>query len=213
MAVESADLETAAKQYAALLAKIAGAPPVLDLVHLGLGPSNKTTLKYAGVAKGACVLADSPDKNPELILIASGSEVSLAVQAHEELVAEGIRSRVVSMQSWDIFDYQPKEYRDSVLPPDVKARVAIEQASTFGWERHVGDAGRVIGMRTFGASAPLKELQEKFGFEPNRVGATAKELARPRLRPARCKDSKTAWEQHRLGEAASLTAGPKFVKG
>jgi len=154
-------------------------PAVLALSRQPLPTLDRT--KYApasGVAKGAYILADSPDKNPELILIASGSEVSLAVQAHEELVAEGIRSRVVSMPSWDIFDHQPKEYRDSVLPPDVKARVAIEQASTFGWERHVGDAGRVIGMRTFGASAPLKELQKKFGFEPNRVVATAKELLR-----------------------------------
>ena len=152
-------------------------PAVLALSRQPLPTLDRT--KYApasGVAKGAYILADSPDKNPELILIASGSEVSLAVQAHEELVAEGIRSRVVSMPSWDIFDHQSKQYRDSVLPPDVKARVAIEQASTFGWERHVGDAGRVIGMRTFGASAPLKELQKKFGFEPNRVVATAKEL-------------------------------------
>jgi transketolase len=152
-------------------------PAVLALSRQPLPTLDRT--KYApaaGVAKGAYVLADSPDKNPELILIASGSEVSLAVQAHEELVAEGFRSRVVSMPSWDIFDHQPKEYRDSVLPPNVKARVAIEQASTFGWERYVGDAGRVIGMRTFGASAPLKELQKKFGFEPNRVVATAKEL-------------------------------------
>jgi transketolase len=152
-------------------------PAVLALSRQPLPTLDRT--KYApaaGVAKGAYVLADSPDKHPELILIASGSEVSLAVQAHEELVAEGFRSRVVSMPSWDIFDHQPKEYRDSVLPPNVKARVAIEQASTFGWERYVGDAGRVIGMRTFGASAPLKELQKKFGFEPNRVVATAKEL-------------------------------------
>ena len=130
----------------------------------------------AGVAKGAYVLADNPGKNPEVILIASGSEVSLAVQAHEKLVAEGIRSRVVSMPSWDIFEHQPKEYRDSVLPPSVKARLAIEQASTFGWERYVGDAGRVIGMKTFGASAPLKELQKKFGFEPDRVVTTVKEM-------------------------------------
>jgi transketolase len=135
--------------------------------------------KYApasGVAKGAYILADAPGADPEVILIASGSELSLSVEAHERLVAEGIRSRVVSMASWDLFDHQPKEYRDSVLPPKVKARVAIEQASTFGWERYVGDAGRVIGMNTFGASAPLKELQKKFGFEPNRVVATAKEL-------------------------------------
>ena len=152
-------------------------PAVFALSRQPLPTLDRTRYAPAsGVAKGAYILADSPDKNPELILIASGSEVSLAVQAHEELVAEGIRSRVVSMPSWDIFDHQPKEYRDSVLPPDVKARVAIEQASTFGWERHVGDAGRVIGMRTFGASAPLKELQKKFGFEPNRVVATAKEL-------------------------------------
>jgi transketolase len=135
--------------------------------------------KYApasGVAQGAYVLADAPGGKPELILIASGSEVSLAVSAHETLLAEGIRSRVVSMPSWDIFDDQSLPYRDSVLPPDVKARVAVEQASTFGWERYVGTSGRVIGMKTFGASAPLKELQRKFGFEPNRVVATAKEL-------------------------------------
>ena len=100
----------------------------------------------------------------------------LAVQAHEKLIAERIRSRVVSMPSWDIFEHQPQEYRDSVLPPEVKARVAVEQASTFGWERYVGEAGRVIGMNTFGASAPLKELQKKFGFEPDQVVAVVKEM-------------------------------------
>ena len=128
--------------------------------------------KYApasGVARGAYVLADAPGGSPEVILIATGSEVSLAVEAHEKLCAEGIRSRVVSMPSWDIFEHQTQEYRDSVLPPGVKARVAVEQASTFGWERYVGTSGRVIGMHTFGASAPLKELQKKFGFEPERV--------------------------------------------
>jgi transketolase len=135
--------------------------------------------KYAsasGVAHGAYVLADCPDGNPELILIASGSEVSLAVDAHEKLAAEGVRSRVVSMPSWDIFDHQTEEYRNSVLPPKVTARLAVEQASTFGWERYVGNSGRIIGMKTFGASAPLKELQRKFGFEPGRVAAVAKEL-------------------------------------
>jgi transketolase len=115
------------------------------------------------------VLADPPGGNPELILIASGSELSLAVEAHTKLLAEGIRSRVVSMPSWEIFDRQTQEYRDSVLPPAVKARVAVEQASTFGWERYVGSGGCVIGMKTFGASAPLKALQEKFGFEPARA--------------------------------------------
>jgi transketolase len=98
------------------------------------------------------------------------------VEAHEKLVAEGIRSRVVSMPSWDIFEQQTQEYQESVLPPHVTARVAVEQASTFGWERYVGRSGRMIGMHTFGASAPLKELQRKFGFEPDRVVAAAKEL-------------------------------------
>ena len=152
-------------------------PAILALSRQPLPTLDRT--KYAsaaGVAKGAYVLADALGKNPEVILIASGSEVSLAVQAHEKLVAEDIRSRVVSMSSWDIFEHQSKEYRDSVLPPGVKARLAIEQASTFGWERYVGDAGRVIGMETFGASAPLKELQNKFGFEPDRVVATVKEM-------------------------------------
>jgi transketolase len=130
----------------------------------------------AGVAHGAYVLVDPPGGNPEVILIASGSELSLVVEAHGKLLAEGIRSRVVSMPSWEIFDRQTQEYHDSVLPPAVKARVAVEQASTFGWERYVGSGGHVIGMKTFGASAPLKALQEKFGFEPERVVASAKEL-------------------------------------
>ena len=135
--------------------------------------------KYAsasGVARGAYVLANPPEGNPEVILIASGSEVSLAVDAHETLLREGIRSRVVSMPSWDIFDNQTPEYRNSVLPPEVKVRVAIEQGSVLGWERYIGSFGRVIGMKTFGASAPLKELQVKFGFEPDRIVEVVKEL-------------------------------------
>jgi transketolase len=135
--------------------------------------------KYAsasGVARGAYVLADAPAGKPEIIFIATGSEVSLAVEAHEKLIAEGIRSRVVSMPSWDIFEHQTQEYRDRVIPPDVKTRVAVEQASTFGWERYIGSEGRVIGMKTFGASAPLKELQKKFGFEPEKLVAVAKEI-------------------------------------
>jgi transketolase len=129
----------------------------------------------AGVARGAYVLADAPGGDPEVIIIATGSEVSLAVDAHETLLAEGIRSRVVSMPSWEIFDHQTKEYRESVLPPAVTPRVAVEQASTLGWERYVGTSGQVIGMHTFGASAPLKELQRKFGFEPGQVAAAARE--------------------------------------
>ena len=142
-------------------------PAVLALSRQPLPTLDRS--KYApasGVARGAYVLGDAPGGKPEVILIASGSEVSLAVEAHEQLLAEGIRSRVVSMPSWDLFDHQTQEYRDSVLPPQVTARVAVEQASTFGWERYVGTAGRIIGMKTFGASAPLKELQRHFGFEP-----------------------------------------------
>jgi transketolase len=152
-------------------------PAVLALSRQPLPTLDRT--KYAsasGVARGAYVLADAPGGKPEVILIATGSEVILALQAHENLLAENIRSRVVSMPSWDIFEHQTQEYRDSVLPPAVKARVAIEQASTFGWAQYVGETGRVIGMKTFGASAPLKELQRKFGFEPDRVVAVAKEL-------------------------------------
>jgi transketolase len=152
-------------------------PVVLALSRQPLPTLDRT--KYApasGVARGAYVLADPPGGNPQVILIATGSELALAVDAHEKLVAAGIRSRVVSMPSWDVFEHQPPEYRTSVLPPAVKARLAIEQGSTIGWERYVGDAGRVIGMKTFGASAPLKALQEKFGFEPERVVAAAKEL-------------------------------------
>ena len=137
--------------------------------------------KYApasGVAHGAYVLADAPGGEPEVILIASGSEVSLAVAAQEQLLAEGIRSRVVSMPSWEIFEHQTEDYRDSVLPSNVKARVAVEQGSTLGWERYVGPTGQVIGMKTFGASAPLKELQRKYGFEPDQVVAAAKKQLR-----------------------------------
>jgi transketolase len=128
----------------------------------------------AGVAFGAYILADPPEGKPEVILIASGSELSLAAQAHAALVAEGIRSRVVSMPSWDLFERQSEDYRNSVLPKDVQARVAIEQASTFGWERYVGREGHTIGMHTFGASAPLKALQQEFGFTVENIVAAAK---------------------------------------
>jgi transketolase len=129
-----------------------------------------------GVSKGAYVLADAPGGAPEVILIASGSEVSLAAEAHAKLIAEGVRARLVSMPAWDIFEQQPQAYRDSVLPPVVKARVAVEQASTFGWERYVGSEGAVVGMETFGASAPLKVLQKRFGFEPDNVVEVAKRV-------------------------------------
>lgn len=152
-------------------------PAVLALSRQALPTLDRTRYASAsGVARGAYVLADAPEGNPEVILIASGSELILAVDAHEKLIADGISSRVVSMPSWDVFEKQTRKYRDSVLPPEVTARIALEQASTFGWERYVGWSGRIIGMETFGASAPLKELQRKFGFEPDRVVLVAKEL-------------------------------------
>jgi transketolase len=109
------------------------------------------------------------------LLLATGSEVALCVQACEQLAAEHVKARVVSMSSWELFEQQDDEYRNSVIPPAVNARVAVEQASTLGWERYVGRDGAVIGMRTFGASAPLAELQTKFGFTPERLIAAAKE--------------------------------------
>ena len=155
--------------------KLRHQPAALVLSRQPLPTLDRT--KYAaasGVARGAYVLADAPQRDPEVILIASGSELTLAVEAHERLLAEGVRCRLVSMPSWDIFEHQSKEYREAVLPSSVKARVAIEQASTFGWSRYVGENGRVVGMHTFGSSAPLKELQRKFGFEPESVVAVAK---------------------------------------
>ncbi|HEX4505216.1 MAG TPA: transketolase [Alphaproteobacteria bacterium] len=152
-------------------------PALLTLSRQNLPTLDRT--KYAsaaGVAKGAYILADAPDGKPDLILIATGSELSLVVDAHETLVAQGIKSRVVSMPSWDVFELQPDEYRETVFPPSVTARLAVEQASTLGWHQYVGDKGRIIGMHTFGASAPLAELQRAYGFEPDKVVAVAKEM-------------------------------------
>lgn len=129
----------------------------------------------SGVAKGAYVLVDAAGGKPELILIGTGTEVSLCVAAYEKLTAEGVKTRVVSMPSWDLFAKQSDSYKNEVLPPSVKARVAVEQASVFGWSQHVGDSGTVVGMHTFGASAPIKDLQKKFGFTVENVIATARE--------------------------------------
>ncbi|HME92228.1 MAG TPA: transketolase C-terminal domain-containing protein, partial [Myxococcaceae bacterium] len=129
----------------------------------------------AGVSKGAYVLADAREGKPEVLLLATGSEVSLALEAHETLSSEGIRSRVVSMPSMELFEEQDPSYRAAVLPPEVRARVSIEQASTFGWARYVGIRGETIGMKTFGASAPLKDLQTKFGFNAAHIVSAAKE--------------------------------------
>jgi transketolase len=128
----------------------------------------------AGVARGAYILADASDGKPEVILMGTGSEVQLCVDAFEQLKTEGVKARVVSMPSWDLFEHQDEEYRTRVLPPDVQARVAVEQASTLGWSQYTGMQGIVLGMHTFGASAPLKELQKKFGFSPDKVVEAAR---------------------------------------
>jgi len=151
-------------------------PTVLILSRQALPTLDRT--KYApasGVAKGAYVLADAEGGKPDVLLLATGSELSLCVDAYERLKGEGIKARVVSMPSWELFEHQPAEYRESVLPGSVTARVAVEQASTFGWNQYVGLTGQIVAMRTFGASAPLKELQKKFGFTVDHVVETARE--------------------------------------
>jgi len=134
----------------------------------------KTFAPASGLARGAYVLADASGSAPEVILIATGSEVSTALEAHERLTKDGVRSRVVSMPCWELFDVQPQSYRDAVLPPSVRARVSIEAASPFGWERYVGLAGAIIGVTHFGASAPGPVVMHEFGFTPEHIVATAK---------------------------------------
>jgi len=176
MTLRPGDANEVVEAYRVIL-QLRHQPAVLALSRQPLPTlDRKRYAPASGLARGAYVLGDAPGGKPEIILIATGSELALAVESHEQLLAQGIRSRVVSMPSWDLFEHQPPEYRDSVLLPEVTARVAVEQAATFGWERYLGPRGRMIGMNTFGASAPLKELQKHFGFEPERVVAVAKEL-------------------------------------
>ncbi len=159
-----------------VIAQLRHEPACLILTRQALPTLDRT--KYAsaaGLAKGAYILADAPGGKPDLILIGTGSEVPLCVEVYEQLTAEGAKVRVVSMPSWELFEHQSPAYRDSVLPPTVTARVAVEQASTFGWERYVGLKGTIIGMKTFGASAPLKDLLTKFGFTPDGILAAARQ--------------------------------------
>src|SRR6185312_4131513 len=125
--------------------------------------------------RGSTPIADGVgDGVPEVILIATGSEVALALAAHEELAGEGIRSRVVSLPCWELFDRQDQAYRDEVLPPAIRARVSIEEASTLGWDRWIGPEGAMVGMHTFGSSAPLKDVMNEFGFTPDKVAEAAR---------------------------------------
>ncbi len=152
-------------------------PAALILTRQALPTLDRTRYAPAsGVAQGAYVLAEAKSGKPEAILIASGSEVPLCLEACEKLSAEGLRVRLVSMPSWELFDRQPQAYRDAVLPPDVTARVSVEMGVTQGWEKYVGANGRAIGMTTFGASAPLKDLLKKFGFVPESVMAAVRSL-------------------------------------
>lgn len=151
-------------------------PVVLALTRQALPTLDRTKYGAAnGVAQGAYVLADADDGSPEVLLLATGSEVPLCIEAYEQLKVEGINARVVSMPSWELFERQSQEYRDSVIPPGITARVSVEQATTFGWSTYVGLTGTSIGMQTFGASAPLKDLAKHFGFTVDRVMAAARQ--------------------------------------
>lgn len=151
-------------------------PAAIVLTRQALPTLDRSVVAPAsGVARGAYILVDSESGLPDVILIATGSEVHLALDARDELAAEGVGVRVVSMPCWELFERQTKEYRDAVLPPEVSSRVSIEEASTFGWERYTGDKGAVVGMHTFGASAPLPALLTKFGFTKDSVAQVARE--------------------------------------
>lgn len=169
-----ADANEVAEAYRVIMG-LKDQPAVLALSRQPLPTFDRT--KYgsaAGVAKGGYVLADC-DGTPEVILIGTGSEVQLCVSAYEALTAEGIKARVVSMPSWDLFERQDEAYRNTVLTPEVLARVAVEQGSVIGWDRYAGSAGAIIGMHTFGSSAPIKDLQTKFGFTPEKVLQAARD--------------------------------------
>jgi transketolase len=136
-----------------------------------------------GVARGAYVMADAEGGAPEVLLIGTGSELALCVEAHAVLAREGVRARVVSMPSWELFERQDETYRDSVLPPEVTARVSVEAGSVIGWDRYVGPTGSRIGMTGFGASAPIQDLMTKFGFTPEKVLEAARhQVSRSRSR-------------------------------
>jgi transketolase len=159
-----------------LIMQLRHEPVALILTRQNLPTLDRTRYApAAGLARGGYVLADAEDGNPEVLLLATGSEVYLCIEAYEQLKQEGIKARVISLPSWELFDHQEPAYKDRVMPPEVIARVAVEQASTMGWRRYVGLRGHIIGMRTFGASAPLKALQSKFGFMPEKIVAAAKE--------------------------------------
>jgi transketolase len=152
-------------------------PVAFALTRQGLPILEETAAKARdGVAKGAYILHEPEGGEPDVLLLATGSEVSLAVESAKKLAGDGIRARVVSMPSWELFDAQPKEYRESVLPPTVRKRLAIEAAIPFGWHKWVGDEGEIHAIERFGASGPLKDLAREFGFTPEAVVERVKKL-------------------------------------
>ncbi len=159
-----------------VIMRVKDRPVSLVLTRQALVTLDRTTYAPAsGVSRGAYVLADAPDNRPDVLLLATGSEVSLCIAAYEQLKSEGIKARVISMPSWELFESQGREYRDRVLPPGITARVAVEEASTFGWERYTGLDGTILGLHTFGLSAPMKVVAQHFGFDPTHVIAAARE--------------------------------------
>jgi transketolase len=175
--IRPCDANEVAEAWRAAL-KVKHRPTCLILSRQALSTLDRSRFAPAsGLARGAYVLADLGGSSPKLILIGTGSEVSLCVSAAEQLAAEGMPTRIVSMPSWELFEQQDEAYRESVLPDAIEARVAVEQAAVVGWERYVGRRGAVVGMHTFGASAPLKGLLTKFGFTPEHVVEVARAQA------------------------------------
>jgi transketolase len=184
LVIRPADANEVVEAYRLILG-LEDRPTCLVLSRQPLPTLDRSTYAPAsGLARGGYVLADAADGRPDVLLLATGSEVSLCVAAREQLLAEGIHARVVSLPCWEVFEEQPLEYRESVLPPDVTARVSVEEAATFGWDRYVGPQGTILGMRSFGMSAPMKVVAQHFGFAPDQVAAAAREQLARRSGPA-----------------------------
>ncbi len=184
LVIRPADANEVVEAYRVVLS-LEDRPACLVLSRQPLPTLDRSTYAPAsGLAKGGYILADPPDGKPDVLLLATGSEVSLCLAARDRLLAEGVQARVVSLPCWELFDEQPLEYRESVLPSEVTARVAVEQAATFGWERYAGPQGTILGMRSFGLSAPMKVVAQHFGFAPEQIVAAAREQLAHRRGPA-----------------------------
>jgi transketolase len=174
LVVRPGDANEVAEAYRTIIAR-ADQPAALVLTRQDLPTLDRTVYAAAsGLQRGGYVLADAPDGKPDVILIGTGSELSLCVEAQGQLAAEGIKARVVSMPCWELFDAQPVEYRNAVLPPDVTGRVAVEAGVEQGWAKYIGNTGRFVGMCSFGASAPFEKLYAQFGITRENVIAQAK---------------------------------------